>query len=144
MIKSLPYLIKKYPDLLYIIAGETHPVVREEEGEKYRNQLKKLVKELELQKHVKFYNKYMALQEVIDYILASDVYVCTNLDKNQMSSGTLAYAMGCGRTVVSTAISYAEEILQNQRGLIVDFKNPKRSEERRVGKEWRSRGSPYH
>ena len=90
MIKALPALVKKYPNLLYVVIGETHPVVRQNEGEKYRTKLIQLVKKLDLQKHVKFYNKYLTLQEIIDYLLASDVYICTNLDENQIVSVLIA------------------------------------------------------
>jgi len=124
MIKALPELIKKYPNLLYLVIGETHPVVRKQEGEEYRNKLMKLVEELGLKENVKFYNKYLSLQEVIQYLLASDIYVCTNLDKNQIVSGTLSYALGCGKAVVSTPSVYAREILADNRGILVKFENP--------------------
>jgi len=124
MIKSLPKLVKKYPDLLYIIMGETHPVVRKKGGEKYRNKLMKLVGKLGLHENVKFYNKYLTLQQIVRYLLASDIYVCTNLERNQISSGTLSYALGCGKAIVSTPILYAEEMLANDRGVLAEFKNP--------------------
>jgi glycosyltransferase involved in cell wall biosynthesis len=125
MIKSLPPLVKKYPNILYLVVGETHPVVRRHEGEKYRNKLIKLVNQLGLSNNVKFYNKFISLEELLQYLLATDIYVCTNLERNQIVSGTLSYAMGCGRPVVSTPIIYAEELLANGRGLLAKFKNPK-------------------
>lgn len=118
-IKSLPPLIKKYPNLLYLVVGETHPVVREEEGETYRKELKKLVQELGLKNHVRFYNKYLTLQEITEHIQASDVYLCTNLEKAQISSGTLSYAQGCGRVVISTPIAYANEVLAQEKGIVL-------------------------
>tara|TARA_Y100000310_G_scaffold344591_1_gene458178 strand:+ start:4723 stop:6957 length:2235 start_codon:yes stop_codon:yes gene_type:complete len=124
VIESLPKLVKKYPNLLYLIIGETHPVVRKNEGEKYRNMLIKRVEELGLKSNVKFYNKYLTLQEIINYLLASDIYVCSNLDRNQIVSGTLSYALGCGKAVVSTPSLYAEEVLAKNRGMLVEFKNP--------------------
>ena len=124
MIQALPPLVKKYPNILYLIMGETHPVVRKKEGEKYRNELMELVNQLGLQDNVKFYNRYLTLQEIIHYILASDIYICTNLERNQIVSGTLSYALGCGRAVVSTPIIYAEEMLADGRGLLSEFKNP--------------------
>jgi len=124
MIKALPSLVKKYPNLLYLVIGETHPVIRKQEGEKYRNELIKLVNELGLKNHVKFYNKYLTIQEILRYLLASDLYICTNLDKNQIVSGTLSYALGCGKAVISTPSIYAEEILSNERGILAKFKNP--------------------
>lgn len=125
MIKSLPSLVKKYPNILYLIVGETHPIVRRHEGEKYRNKLIKLVNKLGLNNNVKFYNKFISLEELLQYLLATDIYVCTNLERNQIVSGTLSYAMGCGRPVVSTPIIYAEELLANGRGMLAKFRNPK-------------------
>jgi glycosyltransferase involved in cell wall biosynthesis len=125
MIKALPYLVKKYPNLLYVIIGETHPVIRKREGEEYRNYLTNLVKKLELQENVKFYNKYLDVNEIIEYLLATDIYVCTNLEKNQIVSGTLSYALGCGKAVVSTPNLYAEEVLSHDRGVLAEFQNPK-------------------
>ncbi len=123
MIEAMPALVKKYPNLIYLIIGETHPVVREEEGESYRKELMQKIKNLGLKKNVKFYNKYLSLKEIIYYLLASDIYVCANLEKNQIVSGTLSYAMGCGRCVVSTPSTYAKEILSNGRGILVKLKN---------------------
>ncbi|MGY4884655.1 MAG: glycosyltransferase [Nanobdellota archaeon] len=125
MIKALPYLVKKYPNLLYVIIGETHPVIRKREGEEYRNSLIDLVKKLKLQDNVKFYNKYLDLNEIIEYLLATDIYICTNLERNQIVSGTLSYAMGCGKAVVSTPNLYAEEVLNHERGMIAELQNPK-------------------
>jgi len=124
MIKALPQLIKKYPNILYLIMGETHPVVRKREGEKYRNELIALVNKLGLKENVKFYNKYLELREIIEYIQASDIYICTNLDEDQISSGTLSYALGCGKAIVSTPSIYAREILSDKRGVLAGFKKP--------------------
>jgi glycosyltransferase involved in cell wall biosynthesis len=125
MIRALPYLVKKYPNLLYIIIGETHPAIRKKEGEEYRNSLISLVEKLKLQNNVKFYNKYLSLNEIIEYLLATDIYICTNLEKNQIVSGTLSYALGCGKAIVSTPNIYAEEVLSNERGMLADFQDPK-------------------
>ncbi|MBA7628992.1 D-inositol-3-phosphate glycosyltransferase [subsurface metagenome] len=124
IIKALPKLVKKYPNLLYLIIGETHPSIRKIEGEKYRNELIKLIEKLGLKKNVKFYNKYLNLQEIINYLLASDIYVHTNLDENQIVSGTLSYALGCGKAVISAPSLYSKEILSDGRGIVVEFKNP--------------------
>ena len=124
MIKALPPLVKKYPNLLYLVIGETHPVVRKQEGEKYRNSLSRLVNRLGLKDNVKFYNKYLSLKEIVSYLLASDIYICTNMERSQITSGTLAYAVGCGRAVVSTPSVYAEEILSNNRGILAEFAKP--------------------
>ena len=124
MIRALPKLVEKYPDILYLIIGETHPMVRKEEGEKYRNELMNEIEKLGLKNHVRFFNKFLSLQEIIEYLSATDIYVCTNLDKNQIVSGTLSYAMGCGKAVVSSPIEYAKEVLSQDRGIVVEEKNP--------------------
>ena len=169
VIDALPNVVKQHPDLLYLIVGGTHPVVRKHEGEKYRNFLEKKVRKLKLQKHVKFYNKYCTLKEIIHYLKASDIYISASLDPHQITSGTLVYAMGCGRAVISTPFLHAKDVINDSRGRLTRFKNSKsfekaiteviedkklrkdmgknaynRSEERRVGKECRSRWSPYH
>jgi len=125
MIEAIPHLIKKYPNLLYLIIGETHPAVRKKEGEKYRNKLISLVKKHKIENHVKFYNKYLELDEIIKYLLATDIYICTNLEENQIVSGTLSYALGCGKAIVSTPNIYAKEVLGKGRGVLVEFKNPR-------------------
>ncbi len=123
-IDSLPEVIQKYPNLLYIIVGETHPMVRKREGEKYRNFLESKVKELKLQKHVKFYNKYVALSEIIQYLKATDIYISSSDNPNQITSGTLSYAMGCGRAIISTPFLHAKDIITESRGRLVEFQNP--------------------
>ncbi len=125
VIQALPKVIKRFPNLLYLIMGETHPVVRKEEGEKYRNMLEKKVKKLGLEKNVKFYNKYLTLGEIIRYLKATDIYISPSLDPNQITSGTLVYAMGCGRPVISTPFLHAKDIVTRDRGNLVKFRNPK-------------------
>lgn len=124
-IRALPPLVRRHPRLLYLIIGATHPNVRKEQGERYRNFLQKEVIRLNLQKNVKFYNKYLSLNEIIDYLKATDVYIATALGKEQSVSGTISYALGCGRPVISTATSYACYLINNDRGRLVKFKNSK-------------------
>jgi len=123
-IKSLPVLVKKYPNLIYLIIGETHPGASYQDGIKYRGELEDLVKKLKLQNNVKFVKKYLSLSELVEYLLATDIYMFTNLEKAQISSGTLTYALGCGKAIVATPIIYAEEILSGERGVLVRFKDP--------------------
>lgn len=128
MIMALPPLVKKYPDLLYFVSGETHPNIRLQEGESYRNELIALVKKLGLQNHVKFQDAYVPTKELADpYIMACDIYAFTNLEKEQITSGTLAYAVSCGRPVVATPVLYAQELLRDNRGIVV--KRPRDPEE---------------
>jgi glycosyltransferase involved in cell wall biosynthesis len=125
VIDALPEVVKKFPNVLYLILGETHPVVRKQEGEKYRNSLEAKVKELGLQNNVKFYNKYLKLSGIIRYLKASDIYISSSINPNQITSGTLVYAMGCGRPVISTPILHAKDIINEERGLLTEFSNSK-------------------
>jgi glycosyltransferase involved in cell wall biosynthesis len=124
VIESLPEVVKQFPNTLYLILGETHPVVRKQEGEKYRNYLESRVKALGLKDNVKFYNKYLTLKEILQYIGATDIYISPSLDPNQITSGTLAYAMGCGRAVISTPFLHAQDIVTEERGLLTEFREP--------------------
>ena len=124
-IEALPKIVKKYPNILYLIIGATHPVVRRQEGEKYRNKLKKLIVKHKLTKHVKFYNKYLELSELIDYLKATDIYVYPMLSRDQASSGSLSYAMSCGCPCVVTPSQYAKSVINNERGRFTRFKNSK-------------------
>lgn len=126
VIDALPEVIKKFPNVLYLIIGETHPVVRKNEGEKYRVFLEKKVKKLGLQKNVKFYNKYLKLREIIKYLKATDIYISPSLDPRQITSGTLAYAVGAGKAVISTPFLHAKDMIHSKRGiLLTKFKDSK-------------------
>jgi glycosyltransferase involved in cell wall biosynthesis len=122
-IEALPEIVKKYPDVLYLVIGATHPVVRRQEGEQYRNKLKKLVEKHKLADHVKFYNKYLGLSELIDYLKATDIYVYPMLSREQASSGSLSYAMSCGCPCIATKSQYANSVINKERGRLVRFKN---------------------
>ncbi len=124
-IEALPKVIEQHPDILYLIIGATHPIVRREEGEIYRNKLKKLIVKHKLTKHVKFYNKYLSLQELIDYLKATDIYIYPMLSKEQASSGSLSYAMSCACPIIATASQYAKSVLNHERGRLVRFRNSK-------------------
>ncbi len=124
VIESLTEVVKKYPNILYLIIGETHPVVRKKEGEKYRNFLKEKVKEFDLEKNVKFYDRYLTLEEIVKFLLATDIYISSNLDPDQIVSGTLAYAIACGRAIISTPFIYAKDVITPERGLLVKFRDP--------------------
>ena len=123
-IKSLPKIVKKYPNILYLVIGETHPNIRKKEGEAYRNMLIEMVRDLGLKNNVKFYNKYLTLEEITDYLKATDIYMFITQDPFQIVSGTLAYAFGAGKPVIATPSLYAKELLQDGRlGFLVDFKS---------------------
>lgn len=122
-IRALPKIIKRFPNLVYLIIGGTHPNVRRKEGEKYRNFLNKQVKKLGLKNNVKFYNKYISLEEIIRFLQATDLYVSTSIDPKQSVSGTLSYALGCGRPVISTPTNYAKSIINERNGVLVPFRD---------------------
>jgi len=125
VIQALPDVIKKHPNIIYLILGQTHPVIKRNEGEIYRNFLKKEIKRLKLEDNVKFYNKYLDTNKIIFYLNATDIYISPMLDEKQSVSGTISHALGCGKPVISTATSYAKSIITNGNGLLVGFKNPK-------------------
>ena len=123
VIKALPDVIKKYPSIIYLILGETHPVVRRKEGEKYRLELARLITELSLKKHVKFYDQYLSLSDLLEFLQATDIYISTSINPNQAVSGTLSYALGTGRPVISTEFSQAKEIVTSNIGRLVPIKD---------------------
>ncbi len=124
VIEALPKVVNDYPDLIYIILGVTHPNVLKEEGEAYRNSLIKKVRDLKLSSHVNFYNEYVTLEELLQFLRAADIYISPSLNPNQAVSGTLSYAMGSGRTVVSTPFAQAKEIVTPEVGMLVSFREP--------------------
>ena len=122
-IQALPEVIKKEPRIIYLIIGETHPEVRKHEGEKYRNELTRLVSELGLEEHVKFINRFVTKRELIKFLQATDIYVTPYISPNQISSGALIYALGAGKAVVSTPYYHAKEVLANGRGILCKFED---------------------
>ena len=123
MIEAMPAVLARHPDTLYLIAGQTHPELIRRDGERYRNQLVETVQRLDLTGHVAFLDLYMAQRDIIELLLASDVYVTPYLDPQQITSGTLAYALGAGKAIVSTAYLHAKEALADDRGILVGFRD---------------------
>lgn len=121
---ALPAIINKFPNVLYLVIGKTHPNVKAEEGEKYRNFLEGKVIQLGLQGHVKFVDKYLGLDELLAYLQRTNIYLFTSKDPFQAVSGTFSYAMASGCPIISTPIPHATEMLKDGAGLIVDFHNP--------------------
>ncbi|MDP8257834.1 MAG: glycosyltransferase family 4 protein [Candidatus Aadella gelida] len=122
-IEAMGKLAHKYPDLVYIILGATHPGVIKHQGEEYRHYLMRKVDKLGLQNKVVFHDRFVELDELCDYISASDFYVIPYLTREQITSGTLCYALGAGKAVISTPSWAAEEFLAEGRGAIVPFEN---------------------
>ena len=124
VIEALPKVVKAYPDLIYRILGVTHPIVLKEEGESYRNFLVQKVHDLKLSSHVNFYNEYVSVEKLSNFLRAADIYISTSLNPNQAVSGTLSYALGSGRPVISTPFAQAREIITPEVGILVNFKDP--------------------
>ncbi|MNW53556.1 GDP-mannose-dependent alpha-(1-6)-phosphatidylinositol monomannoside mannosyltransferase [compost metagenome] len=122
-IEAMSSVVKQHPDALYIIWGKTHPVVKLETGEVYREKLTDLVHELGLTNNVLFVDKLLTQEEVIESLVMSDIYMTPYLGKDQAVSGTLAYGIGYGRVIVSTPYRYAEEMLGEGRGLLANFRD---------------------
>jgi polysaccharide biosynthesis protein PslF len=122
-IDALVKLVDEFPDVLYLVVGETHPGVRAVHGEAYRRELEAQTRRLHLERHVRFENRYLSCRELVLHLLATDVYVVPYLDLKQAVSGTLAYALGCGRAIVSTPSSYAREVLAGGRGELANVRD---------------------
>lgn len=122
-IAALEKVAGKYPEVLYIVLGATHPEIKRRYGEQYRHQLEQLVREKGLQKQITFYNQYVSLERLIEFLVATDIYLTPYVNKDQITSGTLAYALACGKVIVSTPYWYAQELLADGRGCLVPFRD---------------------
>ena len=124
VLQALPAVIDRYPDVMYIILGATHPNVLKTKGEAYRIMLQQIVHNLNISEHVIFQNNFVPLRELCEFLGVADIYITPYLEEAQITSGTLAYAMGTGKAVISTPYWYAQEMLADGRGKIVPFNNP--------------------
>lgn len=121
MLRAVPEILKSFPGFVYIVLGATHPALVREHGETYRLSLERLARKLGISNNVIFYNRFVELKELTEFIRAADVYVTPYLNESQITSGTLAYSYGCGKAIVSTPYWHAEELLDDGRGAIVPF-----------------------
>lgn len=120
---ALPEIIKKVPNVLFLIIGKTHPNIVKEEGEKYRQFLEKKVNDLGLGNNVEFINAFLPLPILLEYLQLTDIYLFTSKDPNQAVSGTFSYALSCGCPVISTPIPHALEVLKSNSGICIGFNN---------------------
>ncbi|HHD82851.1 MAG TPA: glycosyltransferase, partial [Bacteroidetes bacterium] len=116
---ALPEIVNKHPEVIYLVLGKTHPEILKREGERYRNMLMNIVQELHLENNVLFINKYLELNQLLEYLTLSDIYLFTSKDPNQAVSGTLAYAMSCGCAVISAPIPHAVETINEDTGILL-------------------------
>lgn len=124
-INALKTIVKQHPEVLFLVIGKTHPNVIKTEGEKYRQNLEARIAALQLNKYVKFINQYLPLNDLLEYLQLTDIYLFTSNDRNQAVSGTFSYAISCGCPIISTPIPHAVEVLQNGTGIIIDFEDSK-------------------
>jgi hypothetical protein len=129
MLRAMPAIIRAEPSVMYIVLGMTHPSVLKHEGESYRFSLQQIVKDLSLQEHVIFHNRFVKDEELHNFLCAADVYVTPYLNKEQLTSGTLSFAVGTGKAVVSTPYWAAMELLADGRGKLVPFNDSKQMAE---------------
>lgn len=122
-IEALQTIVKKHPNVLFLVIGKTHPNIVKKEGEKYRLSLEARINQLQLNKNIAFINQYLPLHELLEYLQLTDVYLFTSKDRNQAVSGTFAYAISCGCPIISTPIPHAIEVLSDGTGIIIDFEN---------------------
>src|SRR6266576_4234508 len=121
VLNALPRVLAEFPDVVYIVLGATHPNELREQGEAYRLGLERLAKKNKIQKNVIFYNRFVELDELKEFIGAADLYVTPYLNEAQVTSGTLAYTFGAGKAVISTPYWHAAELLAEERGVLVPF-----------------------
>lgn len=123
VVRALPRIVERNPDVMYVVLGNTHPGVVKNSGEEYRDHLKRLAVQLGVERHLCFINKFVTEEELINYLTAADIYITPYLNEAQITSGTLSYAVGAGAAVVSTPYWHAQELLENERGRIFNFKD---------------------
>jgi len=124
VLQALPDIVAEFPDVVYIVLGATHPHEFRTRGEAYRLGLEAIARKNKIEDHVIFYNRFVELKELTEFIGAADLYITPYLDEAQSTSGTLAYAFGAGKAVISTPYWHAAELLRDQRGVLVPFADP--------------------
>jgi glycosyltransferase involved in cell wall biosynthesis len=125
VLNALPEIVAEFPNVVYIVLGATHPNLLREHGEAYRLSLERLARKNNIQQHVSFYNRFVDLEELKEFIGAADLYLTPYLTETQITSGTLAYAFGAGKAIISTPYWHATELLAEDRGVLVPFGDSK-------------------
>jgi glycosyltransferase involved in cell wall biosynthesis len=123
VIDAMPAILAKHPNTVYIVLGATHPHVKQQHGETYRHMLQTRAERLGVDANVIFHNRFVSHEELVEFLGAADLYVTPYLKEEQSTSGTLAYAVGCGKAVVSTPYRYARELLADNRGILVPWRD---------------------
>ncbi len=126
MIEALPEIVKEHPEVIYIVLGATHPNLVRDQGESYRLSLQRLAEARGVEKNITFYDQFVTLDQLTEFLGAADLYITPYLNEAQITSGTLAYAVGAGKAVISTPYWHAQELLADGRGILVPFNNPGR------------------
>ncbi len=124
VIRALPAILARHPNVVYIVSGVTHPHIRKREGERYREELQALAAELGVSSHLILNNRFVSAEELVEHVGAADIYITPYRQEAQVVSGTLAIALGAGKAIVSTPYWHARELLADKRGVLVPFDNP--------------------
>ena len=124
VIQALPQILSKHKNVAYIVAGATHPHILRREGDRYREYLQALAKEMGVESQVIFHNRFVSPEEMVQFIGAADIYITPYRHEEQVVSGTLAYALGAGKAIISTPYWHAIELLDDRRGALVPFQDP--------------------
>ena len=123
VIEALPAIVAKHPDTVYVVLGATHPHIKQQHGEIYRHGLERRAAQLGVTDNIIFHNRFVEHEELLEFLGAADIYITPYLKEEQSTSGTLAYAVGCGKAVISTPYRYARELLADERGLLVPWRD---------------------
>jgi glycosyltransferase involved in cell wall biosynthesis len=124
VIRGLPAILARHPNVVYIVSGVTHPHIRKREGERYREELQALAEQLGVSSHLIMNNRFVSEEELVEHVGAADIYITPYRQEAQIVSGTLAIALGAGKAIISTPYWHAKELLAEKRGVIVPFDNP--------------------
>jgi glycosyltransferase involved in cell wall biosynthesis len=124
VIRALPAILARHPNVVYIVSGVTHPHIRKHEGERYREELQALAEQLGVSSNLILVNRFVSTEELVEHVGAADIYITPYRQEAQIVSGTLAIALGAGKAIISTPYWHAKELLADNRGVIVPFENP--------------------